>query len=105
MKTLATPYLILIGICLFALIVRLPTIGYGLPYHLYGDEETTIYGALQMLQLHTLLPVLHPAQFDAIFYEPPVTSYIFAAAFVPTLAVEYAVQGFPSIARFRELVV
>jgi hypothetical protein len=105
MKNLLRPHWILAGICLFALLVRLPTIGYGLPYHLYGDEETNIYGALQMLQLHTALPVLHAAQFDSILYEPPVTAYLFALAFIPTLAVDYALQGFPSLTRFKELVI
>lgn len=93
----------LIGICIFALAVRVPTIGYGLPYHLYGDEETNVYGALEMLQLHTLLPALHPAEFNNIFYEPPVTAYIFAAAFIPTIALDYLMHGMPSLAAFKAM--
>ncbi len=75
-----------------SLIIRLSAVPYGLPYHVIGDEETNVYGALLMLQHHTLLPVLHQSDF-VILYEPPLLAYIYAALFVPTIAVAYLASG------------
>ena len=50
----------LLVILLVAFLIRLPGVPYGLPLHLYGDEEVNVYSALQMLQLHTFLPLVSP---------------------------------------------
>ena len=93
----------IIAILTCAFCIRLPGVFYGLPLHLFGDEEVNVYSALQMIQMHTLLPVLHPAQF-AILYEPPLLSYIYAAAFVPVLAVMYIALGMPPLSHFADTI-
>jgi glycosyltransferase involved in cell wall biosynthesis len=87
------------AILLGALLIRLSAVPYGLPYHVIGDEETNVYGALTMLQLHTLLPVLHQQDFK-ILYEPPLLAYLYALCFVPTLAVLYLLWGLPDFHTF-----
>jgi hypothetical protein len=86
-------------ILLAALIIRLPAIMFGLPYHVIADEEVNVYSALQMIQLHTLLPVLHQNAFT-ILYEPPLLSYLYVILFIPTLLVLYVIHGFPSLHHF-----
>ncbi|MBX9765506.1 glycosyltransferase family 39 protein [Patescibacteria group bacterium] len=88
-----------------SLILRLPGISYGLPYHLYGDEEVNVYSALKMLELKTVLPVLHQDEFVPLMYEPPVTAYVYAAAFVPVIAFEYVASGAPSLSEFKDSLV
>lgn len=94
---------LLVAILVFALLLRLPSVGYGLPLQLYGDEHTNIYGALTLLEERTLLPVLHPDAFVPLLYAPPVTAYIFAATFAPVLAVDIALRGFPAVSAYKQL--
>ncbi|MDB5237318.1 MAG: hypothetical protein JWL88_420 [Parcubacteria group bacterium] len=89
----------IVAILLLALLIRLPAIGYGLPFHLIGDEETSVYGALEMIQLHTLLPVLHPASFT-VLYEPPLLAYVYVVGFIPTLAITYLASGMHGLHAF-----
>ncbi len=91
--------LILLG----AFLVRLPAVFYGLPYHLIGDEEASVYGALQMIQLHTLLPVLNPGAFT-VLYEPPLLAYIYTIFFVPVIAGMYVLSGFPTTHAFAAMI-
>ena len=91
----------LLVILLVAFLIRLPGVPYGLPLHLYGDEEVNVYSALQMLQLHTFLPVLHPDAFT-ILYEPPVLAYLYAIAFTPAIALMYAAAHFPPLGAFAD---
>ncbi len=89
-------------ILLVSFLIRLPGVPYGLPYHLIGDEEASVYGALQMIHLHTLLPVLHPGAFT-VLYEPPFLATIYAIVFLPVLAVTYIVWGAPGIPAFTAM--
>ena len=72
----------IIIILLIALLVRLPGINYGLPLWLVGDEVSHIFGALKMVELKTLLPVLHHAEFFGVMYYTPYLSFVYVIPFI-----------------------
>lgn len=80
------------AILLLTLALRLPGIFYGLPLtSSVTDEPSLILGALQMLQLHTLIPAMHPTEFASVLYYPPYLSYIFLIPFAGIAGAEYIV--------------
>lgn len=95
---------ILMAILATAFFVRLGGVFYGLPYHLFGDEETNVYGALKMLELTTLLPVLHWDAFT-ILYEPPLLAYVYALLFIPTAALLWMFSGFPELQTLQQMLI
>lgn len=70
---------------------------YGLPLHLIGDEESMVGGALKMLELRTLIPSLHPAEFD-FFYYPPIISYLIITLSIPLIFWQWMAHGFSVLA-------
>jgi|GEM_PF-784508 peptidoglycan/xylan/chitin deacetylase (PgdA/CDA1 family) len=95
--------LLLGAILLGAFLIRLSAVSYGLPFHVIGDEETNVYGALLMLNLHTVLPVFHQSSFT-ILYEPPLLAYVYTLLFIPTLAVAYVAMHLPGLHAFMALI-
>jgi len=81
---------ILCTILLSAFLVRIVGIGYGLPLWVVADEPPFTLGALQMIQLKTLLPVLHPEAFKILYYAPYL-SYLYLAPFIAIVTVKYVV--------------
>jgi hypothetical protein len=81
--------MMLLILVVFAFTVRVVGIGYGLPLTLVGDEPPFILAALQMIQLHTLVPAFHMDAFTNILYYPPYLSYIYLIPFTAIAAVEY----------------
>ena len=81
------------AVLLLAFLVRLPGIPYGLPYHVFGDEEANVYGALKMIELKTVLPVLHQSEFNKLLYYPPLLAYTYAVLFMPILLLKYLSAG------------
>ncbi len=90
----------LLVILLLAAAVRVWGIGYGLPLFTQGDEASLMSGALRMLQLHTLIPALHPAAFRSLYY-PPVIPYLLLPVLVPTLLLQYLLGGYHSWQQFQ----
>lgn len=88
-----------------AFVLRVIGIGYGLPFHLFSDEEALIYGALRMIELKTFLPVFHWQEFNGLLYYPPFLSFIYTLAFLPALVFKYVLSGFPTFSSFREMLV
>ncbi|TSC77212.1 MAG: glycosyl transferase family protein [Parcubacteria group bacterium Gr01-1014_31] len=82
-----------------ALLLRMVGIAYGLPYVFVGDEPAMVLGALKMLQLKTLLPVLHPEAFRPLYY-PPLLPYLVLAPLGTTLGVGYLFSGAADVATF-----
>ncbi|HVV39387.1 MAG TPA: glycosyltransferase family 39 protein [Candidatus Paceibacterota bacterium] len=83
-------HLILVGIILLAFGLRIVGIFYALPLtSSISDEPSLILGALQMIQLKTVIPALNPAPFAGILYYPPYLSYIFLTPFIGILGFEY----------------
>ena len=80
---------ILFSILLLAAALRLVGIGYGLPLMLVADEQPFTLAALKMLELHTLLPALHSADFAHILYYPPYLSYLYLLPFALIIGIKY----------------
>lgn len=85
----------------FAILIRVAAIGYGLPLHVFSDEEAEVYGALQMLQLKTLVPALHVAQFKELLYYPPFLCYTYLLLFIPSIAGLALFFKFPALAALK----
>lgn len=98
-----SPRVLILTILLFALATRLPGIMYGLPLHVVADEEVNVYSALKMIQLQTLLPVLHPEAFS-ILHEPPLLSFVNVLFFIPTATVLYLAAGMPPLDVFADMI-
>lgn len=73
--------MLLCMILFFAGIVRFVGLDYGLPLWLVGDEVSHIFGALKMMELKTILPVLHVNEFAGVFYYTPYLSYLYLLPF------------------------
>ena len=83
------PTFLLSAIIVFAFVVRIMGIQYGLPLWLIDDEPPFALAALKMIQLKTILPVFHLEEFKNILYYPPYLSYIYLLPFSILLAVKY----------------
>lgn len=77
-------------IIVFALIIRIVMVNYGLPFWLYNDEPPFVLAALKMMQLKSILPVLHESDFTPFLYYPPYISYLYLPFFVITALFSYA---------------
>ncbi len=69
------------SILLFAFAIRLSGIRYGLPLQVVDDEPPFTLATLLMLQLKTVLPALHVADFSRVLYYPPYLSYLYLIPF------------------------
>src|SRR3989344_2591688 len=83
------PKLLLIYLLVFAFLVRIVGIGYGLPLWLVDDEPPFTLAALKMLQLKTLLRVFHLEEFKTVLYYPPYLSYWYLLPFSVLLGIKY----------------
>lgn len=77
----------LLYILLFALILRIAMICYGLPLWVYNDEPPFVLAGLKMLQLKTVLPLLHQSDFTPFLYYPPYISYLYLPFFLMVMSV------------------
>jgi hypothetical protein len=84
-------------------IIRLCGIGYGLPFPLVSDEELLIGGALRMLELRTLLPVLHGDALNILYY-PPFLSYVYIVCMAPVVVGLYIFHAFPPLDQLGTIV-
>lgn len=64
-------------------------IKYGLPFWLYNDEPPFVLATLKMIQLKSILPVLHQEAFKPFFYYPPYISYLFLPVFLFVILLQY----------------
>lgn len=91
----------IVWILVLALFLRLWGIAYGLPLLLVNDETPLVYGALKMIELKTLLPIFHQAEFSKVLYYPPLTSYILLLALLPVIGAHWLFSGMPSLALYK----
>ncbi len=89
MTWLNSPKKLLFVILVLAFIVRIIGINYGLPLWLVGDEPPFTTAALKMLELKTVLPVLHKEEFRPTLYFPPYLAYIYLIPFTLLLGLKY----------------
>lgn len=80
------------SILALAFVLRIVGIHYGLPLTLVDDEPPFVLAALQMLQLHTVIPALHLDAFRSILYYPPYMAYVLLLPFAGTIGVLYLVS-------------
>ena len=103
----ATNYLrnhfLLIIIIATGLLLRVLGISYGLPLWLVGDEPPFVLAALKMIELGTVLPVLHQKEFADFFYFAPLLSYAYLPFFVAISGVKFLLFSGNSDAFVRAL--
>ncbi len=73
----------------FAAAVIFSGVHFGLPLWLVDDEPPYILAALKMIQVKTLLPVLHLEDFKPFLYYPPYLSYFYLPFFLIILVAKY----------------
>ncbi len=76
-------------ILLFSFLVAVFGVRYGLPLSLIDDEPPFILAALKMIQLKTLLPVLHQDEFRPFLYYTPYLAYLYLPVFLVILAAQF----------------
>ena len=76
-------------VILLAFLLRLAGVGYGLPLWLAGDEPPFVTATLKMIELKTVLPVLHQEEFKPTLYFPPYLAYLYIIPFTILLGVKY----------------
>ncbi|MBI4059672.1 glycosyltransferase family 39 protein [Candidatus Giovannonibacteria bacterium] len=91
-------------ILVLAFLVRLPGLNYALPLQVVGDEATSIFGALKMMELKTLLPVLHLDEFKPLLYYPPYLSYLYLPFFGLFLSFKFLFFG-GNLEEFKTLLI
>lgn len=101
MKFLLRP---IFWILIFAFVLRLWGITYGFPLFLVNDEPALVLGALKMIELQTLIPAWHEAEFRAVLSYPPFSSYFYLVTLAPVLAVHYLFSGLPPLDAYKDAV-
>lgn len=76
-----------------AVVLRLVGLFYGLPLSLVADEPSAIFGALKMLELKTVIPALHSAEFASVLYYPPYLSYLYLLPFAIVGGLGFLLSG------------
>ncbi|MDO8500071.1 MAG: hypothetical protein Q7S66_05480 [bacterium] len=97
-KTLKKPIFLIL---LLALVLRLWGITYGFPLFLVNDETPLVYGALKMIELKTLVPAFHQAEFSKVLYYPPLPSYVFLVLLTPVIGVNWFFSGMPPLSEYK----
>lgn len=95
---------LLLTILISAFGLRIWGINYGLPYFYNGDEPSVVYGTFKMVELKTLLPVLHPQEFDPMYY-PPLMAYLYLIILAPILGIQYLVGNFQNFSQFKDYLI
>ena len=89
MNFIAQPRYILGAIIVFAFLVRIAGVGYGLPLWLFDDEPSLVTSALKMLEAKTLVPRFHQEAFGGLLYYPPYLSYLYLVPFSLIIGSKY----------------
>lgn len=84
-----------------ALVLRLWGITYALPQFFVNDERAGVYGALKMLELGTLVPARHEAEFRQVLNYLPLPSYLYLIVLTPVLGLGYLLSGAAGLAQYR----
>lgn len=82
---------ILLGTLCFYFLISAAIVRYGLPLWLIDDEPPYILAALKMIQLKTLWPAAHLADFRPFLYYPPYLAYLYLPMFLMVIGLKYAV--------------
>lgn len=91
-------------ILVVAFLLRLWGIAYGFPLFLVNDEPALVLGALKMMELKTLVPAWHDAEFRKVLSYPPVPSYFYLVTLAPVIAAHWALSGFLPLAAYADAI-
>src|SRR3989338_3526296 len=95
---------VLVAILSPPFLLRVSGIGFGLPLWLISDEPPFTAATLKMMELKTVLPVLHEEAFKKVIYFPPYLSYLYLAPMSAILGLQYLSYDGP-LAEFKNYVV
>ena len=95
--------IILIIILAASFWVRIFGINYGLPLWVVPDEPGSVFGALKMIELKSLIPANHIGEFLNVLYYPPFISYLYIIPFSFLLGLKFLFAGV-SITEFKDFV-
>ncbi|MDP3784933.1 MAG: glycosyltransferase family 39 protein [bacterium] len=93
----------LLIILALAFLTRVAGLNYGFPLEVVGDEATSIFGALKMMEIKTFLPVLHLNEFKTLLYYPPYLSYLYLPFFAVLLGLKFLFLNV-SLEEFKNLI-
>ena len=96
--------IILIAILTVSFLVRFAGINYGLPLWVVPDEPGSVFGALKMMELKTLIPANHIGEFLNVLYYPPFISYLYIIPFSILLGFKFLFANIPA-ADFKNLAI
>ena len=96
--------IILIAILTVSFLVRFAGINYGLPLWVVPDEPGSVFGALKMMELKTLIPANHIGEFLNVLYYPPFISYLYIVPFSILLGFKFLFANIPA-ADFKNLAI
>ena len=94
----------LLIILALAFLTRVVGLNYSLPLLVVGDEPASVFGTLKMMELKTLLPVLHLDEFKPLLYYPPYLSYLYLPFFAVLLGLKFLFLNV-SLEEFKNLIV
>lgn len=95
---------ILIAVLAIAFLVRLAGIDYGLPLWVVPDEPGSVFGALKMIELKSLIPANHIGEFLNVLYYPPFISYLYIIPFSVLLGLKFIFANMP-MAEFKNFAI
>src|SRR3989338_11409928 len=95
--------IILIIILAASFWVRIFGINYGLPLWVVPDEPGSVFGALKMIELKSLIPANHIGEFLNVLYYPTFISYLYIIPFTFLLGLKFLFAGV-SITEFKDFV-
>jgi len=87
---------ILFGILIFAFVIRLIGLDYGIPQRFVGDEFVQVAVALKMLEAKSFIP-----NFPDIFYHQPLSAYISLVGMSAYLGWQFLTGQFESLAAMK----
>lgn len=94
----------ILAILCVAFALRVAGIRYGLPMWLVADEPSSIFGALKMIELKTLVPTLHQDVFAGTFYYGVTLPYAYLAPFLAAMGLKFLSFG-GTFVEFKNLLV
>lgn len=85
-----------------AFLLRLWGAGYALPQFFVNDERAIVYGAFKMMELKTVLPVLHQDEFRKVLNYLPLPSYFYLVTLSPIIGVHYLFSDAANLAEYSD---
>ena len=89
-------------ILIFAFLIRIIGINFGLPLWIVPDEPAIIYAPLKMIELKSIIPALHFDAFVGKFYYMPFIAYLYIIPLIFTLGIKFLLFS-GTVAEFKNI--